>query len=49
MVAVSAYMCGTCGSGVLPSAWEVLEMSVGEVYDMCMYMAQGGRCVKCWG
>ena len=28
MVAVSAYMGGTRGSGVLPSAGDVLEMSV---------------------
>ena len=46
VVAVSAYMVGTRGSGVLSSADEVLEMSVvrdvGGVCDMCMYLTQGG-------
>ena len=40
VVAVSAYMGGTCGSGVLASAGDVLEISVvrgvNGVYDMCM-------------
>ena len=44
--AVSAYMGGTCGSGVLSSAGDVLEMSmlrgVGGVCDMCMCLAQAG-------
>ena len=39
-------MGGTCGSGVLASACDVLEMSVvrGEsgVCDMCMCLARGG-------
>ena len=46
VVAVSAYMCGTRGSGVLSSACDVLEMSVvrgvGGVCDMCMCLARGG-------
>ena len=46
VVAVSAYMGGTRGSGVLSSAGDVLEMSmvrgVGGVCDMCMYLARGG-------
>ena len=46
MVAVSAYIRGTCGSGVLSSAGDVLEMSVvrrvGGVYDMCMCLARAG-------
>ena len=46
MVAVSAYMGGTCGSGVLASAGDVLEISVvrgvGGVYDMRMCLARGG-------
>ena len=46
VVAVSAYMGGTRGSGVLASAGDVLEMSVmrgvGEVCDICMYLARGG-------
>ena len=40
MVAVSAYMGGTHGSGVLASAGDVLEISVvrgvGRVYGMCL-------------
>ena len=44
VVAVSAYMGGTRGSGALASAGDVLEMSVvrgvGGVCDMCM--ARGG-------
>ena len=47
MVAVSAYMGGTCGSGVLSSAVDVLEMSVvrgvGGGCDMCICLAWGGR------
>ena len=54
VVAVSAYMGGTCGSGVLSSVGDVLEMSVvrgvGGVCDMCTCLARGevggGRC---WG
>ena len=46
VVAVSAYMGGTRGSGVLSSAGDVLEMSVvrgvGGVCDMCMCLARGG-------
>ena len=46
MVAVSACMCGTRGSGVLSSTGDVLEMSVvrgdGGVCDMCMCLARGG-------
>ena len=38
-------MCGTRGSGVLPSTGDVLEMSVvrdvGGVCDMCMCLARG--------
>ena len=43
VVAVSAYMGGTRGSGILASAGDVLEMrvvrGVGEVCDMCMCLA----------
>ena len=46
VVAVSAYMGGTHGSGVLSSAGDVLEMSVvrgvGGVCNMCMCLARGG-------
>ena len=46
VVAVSAYMGGTRGSGDLASAGDVLEMNVvrgaGGVCDMCMYLARGG-------
>ena len=46
VVAVSAYMGGTRGFGVLASAGDVLEISVmrgvGGVYDMCMCLARGG-------
>ena len=46
MVAVSACMCGTHGSGVLSSTGDLLEMSVvrdvGGVCDMCMCLARGG-------
>ena len=45
MVAVSACMSGTRGSGVLSSTGDVLEMSVvrgvGGVCDMCMCLARG--------
>ena len=48
VIAVSAYIGGTRGSGVLPSACDVLEMrvvrGVGGVCDMCMCLARG-----CWG
>ena len=46
VVAVSAYMGGTRGSGVLASAVDVLEISVvravGGVYGMGMCLARGG-------
>ena len=46
VVAVSAYMGGTRGSGVLDSAGDVLEMSVvggvGGVCDMCTVCVRGG-------
>ena len=46
MVALSACMSGTRGSGVLTSTGDVLEMSVvrgvGGVCDMCMCLAWGG-------
>ena len=46
MVAVSACMSGTRGSGVLSSTGDGLEMSVvrgvGGVCDMCMCLARGG-------
>ena len=46
MVAVSAYMGVTRGSGVLSSAGDVLEISVvrgiGGVCNMCMCLARGG-------
>ena len=46
VVAVSAYMGGTRGSGVLSSSGDVLEMSVvrcvGGVCDMCKCLARGG-------
>ena len=45
VVAVSACMSGTRGSGVLSSTGDVLEMSVerdvGGVCDMCMCLARG--------
>ena len=44
VVAVSVCMSGTHGSGVLPSTYDVLEMSVvrgvGGVCDMCMCLAR---------
>ena len=46
VVAVSACMSGTRGSGVLSSTGDVLEMSivrgVGGVCDMCMWLARSG-------
>ena len=46
VVAASAYMGGICGSGVLSSACDMLEMSVVRgvcgVCDMCMCLARGG-------
>ena len=46
VVKVSACMCGTRGSGVMPSTGDVLEMSVvrgvGGVCDMCMCLTRGG-------
>ena len=46
MVAVSACMSGTRGSGVMSSTGDVFEMSVmrgaGGVCDMCMCLARGG-------
>ena len=48
VVALSVYMGGTHGSGVLASAGDVLELSVVSgvcgVGDMCMCLARGGRC-----
>ena len=46
VVAVSAYMGGTRGPGVLSSAGDVLGMSViGGVGGVCgMCLARGGRC-----
>ena len=51
VVAVSVYMGGTRGSGVLISAGDVLEMrGVGGVCDMCMCLARGGMgCVGVTG
>ena len=46
VVAVSACICGTRGSGVLSSTGDVLEMivvrGVGGVCDMCMCLARSG-------
>ena len=42
MVAVSACMSGTHGSGVLSSTGDMLVRSVGGVCDMCMCLARGG-------
>ena len=46
VVAVSACMSGTLGSGGLSSTGDVLEMNVvrgvGGVCDMCMCLARGG-------
>ena len=46
VVAVSTYMGGTRGSGVLSSACDVLEMivvrGVGGVCDLCMCLAREG-------
>ena len=42
VVAVSACMSGTRGSGVLSSTGDVLVRGVGGVCDMCMCLAQGG-------
>ena len=46
VVAVSAYMGDTRGSGVLSRAGDILEMSVvrgvGGVCDMCMCLARAG-------
>ena len=46
VVAVSACMCGTRGSGIFSSTCDVLEMSVVRgvrgVCDMCMCLAQDG-------
>ena len=53
VVAVSAYMGGTRGSGVLSSAGDVLEMSVVRgvggvcaITCVCVWLGAGGRC---WG
>ena len=44
VIALSVYMGGTCGSGVLSSAGDVLEMSVVRgVGGVCMCLARGGR------
>ena len=52
VVAVSVYMGGTRGSGVLASAGDVLEMSVvrgiGGVCDMCVCVWFGAG-MRCWG
>ena len=42
MVAVSACMSGTRGSGVLSSTCDVLVKGVGGVCDMFMCLARGG-------
>ena len=42
VVAVSACMSGTRGSGVLSSTGDVLVRGVGEACDMCMCLARGG-------
>ena len=42
VVAVSACLSGTRGSGVLSSTGDVLVRGVGGVCDMCMCMARGG-------
>ena len=42
VVAVSACMRGTRGSGVLSSTGDVLVRGVGVVCDMCMCLARGG-------
>ena len=48
VLAVSACMSGTRGSGVLSSTGDELEMSVvrgvGGVFDMCMCLARDGVC-----
>ena len=53
VVAVSACMGGTHGSGVLCSAGDVLEMNVvrgvGGVCDMCMCLVRGGVGCKVLG
>ena len=41
VVAVSACMSGTRGSGVLSSTGDVLVRDVGGVCDMCMCLARG--------
>ena len=41
MVAVSACMSGTRGSGVLSCTGDVLGRGVGGVCDMCMCLARG--------
>ena len=42
MVALSACMSGTRGSGVLSSTCDVLVRGVGGECDMCMCLARGG-------
>ena len=46
---MSACMSGTCGSGVLSSTGDVLDISVMRgvdgVCDMCMCLTRGGVCV----
>ena len=42
VVAVSACMSGTRGSGVLSSTGDLLVRGVGGVCDMCMCLARGG-------
>ena len=46
VVAVSACMSGTCGSGVLSSTGDVLVRGVGGVCDMCMGLFQS--CCTLW-
>ena len=52
MVAASAYMTGTRGSGVLSSGCDMLEMSVvrgvGGVCDMCICLARAVWGFRCW-
>ena len=42
VVAVSACMSGTRGSGALSSTGDVIVRGVGGVCDMCMCLARGG-------
>ena len=53
VVAMSVYMCGRRGSGVLASAGDVLVMSVvrgvGRVCDICMCLARGREVLRVSG